>query len=178
MTLAKRSYQGKADRVITQTLDDLHAELARLRAEVAKRPAPQPVQKGLTAEDLPGILQAYGVPLIGQTADDQLTNVGTGNGTVTSITLASSAPGFGLAGTITTTGTVTFSISAATARSTLGLEAKATKKCNFTAVAGPTVNDDNTQGYAIGSEWVDTSAPKAYYCTDATTGAAIWSVFA
>lgn len=40
----------------------------------------------------------------------------------------------------------------------------------------PGVSNDNTQGFVIGSQWVDTLAsPRVnYVCTDASTGAAVW----
>lgn len=47
-------------------------------------------------------------------------------------------------------------------------------KNNRIAVIPPTVNDDNTGGYAVGSQWQDVSANKAYALFDATTGAAVW----
>ena len=42
--------------------------------------------------------------------------------------------------------------------------------------AAPTVNDDSSQGFVVGSAWVDTSAtPDALYlCTSAALGAATW----
>lgn len=42
--------------------------------------------------------------------------------------------------------------------------------------AAPTTSDDNTQGFVVGSIWVDTSATPdaAYICTSAATGAATW----
>ena len=42
--------------------------------------------------------------------------------------------------------------------------------------AAPTVNDDASQGFVVGSAWVDTSAtPDALYlCTSAALGAATW----
>jgi hypothetical protein len=52
---------------------------------------------------------------------------------------------------------------------------------NFSAVAAPTVNDDDTgttgiDKYAVGSRWFDTTAEneKAYICLDASAGAAVW----
>jgi len=45
-----------------------------------------------------------------------------------------------------------------------------------TSAGAPTATDDNTKGFVIGSQWVDTSVSprKAYICTDASTGAAVW----
>ena len=45
-----------------------------------------------------------------------------------------------------------------------------------TAAAAPGATDDNTKGYVVGSQWIDTSvAPRrAYVCTNASTGAATW----
>lgn len=42
--------------------------------------------------------------------------------------------------------------------------------------AAPTAANDNTQGFVVGSIWVDTTATPdaAYICTSAATGAATW----
>ena len=45
----------------------------------------------------------------------------------------------------------------------------------YDATAAPTVNDDETEGYAVGSRWVDVTHGKAYTCLDATDGAAVWT---
>jgi hypothetical protein len=42
--------------------------------------------------------------------------------------------------------------------------------------AAPTVNDDITLGYAIGSKWLDTTGGDLYICEDATNGAAVWTL--
>jgi hypothetical protein len=43
------------------------------------------------------------------------------------------------------------------------------------ATAAPTVTDDAaTRGVSVGSLWIDTVAPAAYVCADASTGAAVW----
>lgn len=44
------------------------------------------------------------------------------------------------------------------------------------AAAAPGSTDDNTKGYVVGSQWVDTSvAPRRIYiCTNAATGSATW----
>lgn len=39
----------------------------------------------------------------------------------------------------------------------------------------PTVNDDNTLDYDILSEWLDTTGPTFYKCSDSSTGAAVWT---
>jgi len=46
---------------------------------------------------------------------------------------------------------------------------------NFVATGAPAVTDSTSNGYAVGSYWVDVSNNKAYICTDSTTGAALWS---
>jgi hypothetical protein len=48
------------------------------------------------------------------------------------------------------------------------------KKANYVAVAAPGVTDDSDAGYAIGSDWFDITADKAYVCLDNTNGAAVW----
>lgn len=47
-------------------------------------------------------------------------------------------------------------------------------KTNFGASVAPTVNNDTSEGYEVGSYWIDTTANKAYVCLDDTDGAAIW----
>jgi hypothetical protein len=42
------------------------------------------------------------------------------------------------------------------------------------ATVAPAVGNDNTEGYSVGSLWVDVTANEAYRCLDASTGAAIW----
>jgi hypothetical protein len=47
---------------------------------------------------------------------------------------------------------------------------------NFAATAAPTVSNDTSQGYSVGSTWVNmaTNPDTIYVCTDATKGAAVW----
>lgn len=52
-----------------------------------------------------------------------------------------------------------------------GLEAI---KLNRAATTAPAGANDNTQGYAVGSFWYDTTADRSYVCLDAATGAAVW----
>lgn len=47
-------------------------------------------------------------------------------------------------------------------------------KINRAATAAPTVNDDATQDYSVGSRWYDTTNDRSYTCLDATAGAAVW----
>ena len=48
-------------------------------------------------------------------------------------------------------------------------------KYNLTATSAPTVDNDVTEGYTIGSRWIDVSADKEYVCLDSTDGAAVWA---
>ena len=48
-------------------------------------------------------------------------------------------------------------------------------KYNLSATAAPAVSNDNTQGYGVGSRWVDTTNDKEYVCLDAGTGIAVWT---
>ena len=41
--------------------------------------------------------------------------------------------------------------------------------------AAPTVNDDSTLGYAVGSRWYMTNG-STYYCTGVAVGAAVWAI--
>lgn len=50
------------------------------------------------------------------------------------------------------------------------------RKNNFAGAAAPSVSDDNTQGYAVGSYWFDTTNDEVYGCTNAATGAAEWQL--
>jgi len=45
---------------------------------------------------------------------------------------------------------------------------------NLAGTTAPTVNNDGTEGYAVGSRWTDATNDKDYVCTDASTGAAVW----
>ena len=47
-------------------------------------------------------------------------------------------------------------------------------KNNLTATVNPTVNDDDTLGYAVGSRWVNTTVDEEYTMVRSTTGAALW----
>lgn len=47
-------------------------------------------------------------------------------------------------------------------------------KNNYAALTDPAVTDDASEGYQIGSEWVNTIADTVWTCVDASLGAAIW----
>lgn len=47
-------------------------------------------------------------------------------------------------------------------------------KNNYGAITNPAVTDDGSEGYQIGSVWVNTATDQAFTCVDATVGAAIW----
>lgn len=47
-------------------------------------------------------------------------------------------------------------------------------KCNFVAAADPTGDDDDGDGYVVGSMWYNTTGHKIFACEDASTGAALW----
>jgi len=51
-------------------------------------------------------------------------------------------------------------------------------KSNLTAIIAPTTSDDNTLGYGVGSQWIDTAAKIEYICLNASTGAAVWDITA
>jgi hypothetical protein len=53
------------------------------------------------------------------------------------------------------------------------VEARA-KLGKFDATAAPGTGNDNTQGYSVGSDWIDVTNDDAYKCLDASTGAAVW----
>jgi hypothetical protein len=47
-------------------------------------------------------------------------------------------------------------------------------KMNLGATAAPGVGNDNTQGYTVGSRWVNIQTGTEYVCVNTTTGAASW----
>lgn len=54
-------------------------------------------------------------------------------------------------------------------RETLGLP-----KANLAATTAPSVTDDSTDGYSVGSRWIDTVGAVEYVCMDPAAGAAVW----
>lgn len=59
-----------------------------------------------------------------------------------------------------------------------GFGALATVKCRVDPTNDPGMNDDNTQGYAQFSEWINESTPQSWKCLDASAGAAVWAKLA
>lgn len=53
-------------------------------------------------------------------------------------------------------------------------ETYTTIKIKTDATAAPTNLNDTTDGYSVGSLWIDVSNDAAYYCVDASAGAAVW----
>lgn len=56
----------------------------------------------------------------------------------------------------------------------VGLSNVENLKVNLTAVVAPAVGNDNTEGYAVGSRWIDTVLDNEFVAVDVTTGAAVW----
>ena len=44
------------------------------------------------------------------------------------------------------------------------------------AVTAPTADDDISDGFVVGSRWVDTDAGNLYVCIDNSSGAAVWRI--
>jgi hypothetical protein len=45
---------------------------------------------------------------------------------------------------------------------------------NTTAIVDPDVDNDETEGYEVGSHWINTATGAVYVATDVTDGAAVW----
>ena len=63
---------------------------------------------------------------------------------------------------------------ASEALSNLGVDLIATKKSKLNATQAPTISDDSSQGFAVGSIWLDTTNSKVYQCKDAMVDSAVW----
>lgn len=110
--------------------------------------------------------------LVGRTTVDTLTNktidsasnsITLSAGVITSGTLGVARGGTG-ASTLTQDGMLMGN----------GTSAITAKKWKFDATVAPTVSDDNTAGYEVGSRWLNTTASREYVCISASTGAAVW----
>ena len=47
-------------------------------------------------------------------------------------------------------------------------------KVNLVAVIPPTASNDDTEGYSVGSRWIDLATDRSYICLDCPTAAAVW----
>ena len=57
----------------------------------------------------------------------------------------------------------------------IGLSNVENIKNNLSASAAPTSTNDDSEGYTVGSLWVDTTNDVQYICVDATNDAAVWN---
>lgn len=48
----------------------------------------------------------------------------------------------------------------------------------FSLTTSPTINDDSSDGYVVGTHWIDTVTEKIFVCTNTTVGAAVWKSLA
>jgi hypothetical protein len=49
---------------------------------------------------------------------------------------------------------------------------------NFAATTNPGVSNDSTQGYQVGSTWINTTSQTLWQCVSAAAGAAVWVEYA
>lgn len=47
---------------------------------------------------------------------------------------------------------------------------------NYNSTTTPTTTNDSTQGYGVGSEWLNKTTGVEYVCSDATANAAVWNL--
>jgi hypothetical protein len=47
---------------------------------------------------------------------------------------------------------------------------------NYAATEAPAGTDDVSEGYSVGSMWVDVTNNNVYFCLDSTEGSAVWTV--
>ena len=64
--------------------------------------------------------------------------------------------------------------SGATARASLSLDNVENLKVKLDGTAAPGVDNDVSEGYAVGSRWFDITNDKEYVCLDNSDGAAVW----
>jgi len=65
--------------------------------------------------------------------------------------------------------------SGATVLASLGLDNIVNTKNKLDATDAPAVTNDTTEGYSVGSVWVDVTHDTAYICLDATEDNAVWT---
>lgn len=73
---------------------------------------------------------------------------------------------------------VTDPVTAATINDRLDELDAAIKINNYAATAAPTINDDEGDGYSVGSRWFDTTSNRIWECIDPSAGAAVWHLVA
>lgn len=61
-----------------------------------------------------------------------------------------------------------------THRTSVGTDHAYVTKVKSDATVAPTATNDTSEGYAIGSKWVDITEDKIYFCVDSTEDAAVW----
>lgn len=60
-------------------------------------------------------------------------------------------------------------------KAAMNLDLVANLKVKLDATGAPTVNNDVSEGYIVGSRWCDVTNDKEYVCLDNTDGAAVWT---
>jgi hypothetical protein len=70
-------------------------------------------------------------------------------------------------------GAITTAIGGLTPES-VGLDNVANIKNNYVAITSPTINDDNIDGYVIGSRWINIIQGMEYVAISVASGAAVW----
>jgi hypothetical protein len=45
---------------------------------------------------------------------------------------------------------------------------------NLSATTNPAIGNDDTEGYSVGSKWINTTSNTVFFALDVTTGAAVW----
>lgn len=48
-------------------------------------------------------------------------------------------------------------------------------KANYSAVSDPSNTDDSSEGYEVGSKWINTNSGNEFVCVDALENSAVWS---
>lgn len=61
------------------------------------------------------------------------------------------------------------------AKTNLGLGNVENLKVKLNATTAPGVSNDNTEGYSVGSRWIDITNDKEYVALDVSTGVAVWT---
>ncbi len=112
----RRAYRGKVDETVAKQLDDILSALEAVQRDLAAvkaAPLPDLNISAALEQRIFSLVQGYATNLIGETAaDDQLETLGTGNGTVSQVSISVSGNLSGSVATATTTPNVTLALSA------------------------------------------------------------------